>query len=382
MEQQECRPWNLGAVPPVSASDELRASAALPRSLDTPIPHPDTEEGGNGMDDISLADVARALDAMLDDQMTGQARIAAHVVAAAEAAGHDAAQVIDALSTVAAATVLDEFWVTDEEGVAYLTNVRGTSGEMVSFRFDPDPAVQPQASAFFPLLSSPPGSDDVVAQGAQVREIDNEVFKYVGVAGVDRRRIVQVGNALAFEEQALQGGVYTSPVMTAVLAAFSEPDLLASARTSEFAEIRSVFEGLLGQQMIVQARLAECLVARAEDAGWDASEIDARLGRIVASTPIGEIHVAQADGDVVTCSSLDAARPATVADLPDADALLPFVAGASGVVQHTTGARAADGVIWKFVSVAGSAVPRIVQVGLPIPTNSPASPRFAETLPG
>ena len=334
------------------------------------------------MDDISLADVARALDAMLDDQMTGQARIAAHVVAAAEAAGHDAAQVIDALSTVAAATVLDEFWVTDEEGVAYLTNVRGTSGGMVSFRFNPDPAVQPQASAFFPLLSSPPGSDDVVAQGAQVREIDNEVFKYVGVAGVDRRRIVQVGNALAFEEQALQGGVYTSPVMTAVLAAFSEPDLLASARTREFAEIRSVFEGLLGQQMIVQARLAECLVATAEAAGWDANEIDARLGRIVASTPIGEIHVAEADGDVVTCSSLDAARPATVADLPDADALLPFVAGASGVVHHTTGARAADGVIWKYVSVAGAATRRLVQVGLPIADTSPVSPRFGETLPG
>ena len=333
------------------------------------------------MDDISLADVARALDAMLDDQMTGQARIAAHVVAAAEAAGHDAAQVIDALSTVAAATVLDEFWVTDEEGVAYLTNVRGTSGEMVSFRFDPDPAVQPQASAFFPLLSSPPGSDDVVAQGAQVREIDNEVFKYVGVAGVDRRRIVQVGNALAFEEQALQGGVYTSPGMTAVLAAFSEPDLLASARTGEFDEIRSVFEGLLGQQMIVQARLAEYLVARAEEAGWDAGEIDARLGRIVDSTPIGEIHVAEAAGDVAY-SSLAAGRPAAVADLPDADALLPFVAGASGVVQHTTGARAPDGAIWQYVSVAGAAIPRIVLVGLPVPDSSPVSPRFAETLPG
>ena len=52
------------------------------------------------MDDISLADVAWALDAMLDDQMTGQARIAAHLVAAAEAAGHDAGRVIDILSAV------------------------------------------------------------------------------------------------------------------------------------------------------------------------------------------------------------------------------------------------------------------------------------------
>ncbi|MCY4074508.1 MAG: hypothetical protein OXH04_03650 [Acidobacteria bacterium] len=332
------------------------------------------------MDDISLADVARALDAMLDDQMTGQARIAAHLVAAAEAAGDDPARVIETLSTVAANTVLDEFWVTDEDGVAYLTNVRDAAGAPMPFRFDPDPAVQPQASAFFPLLSSPPGSDDVVAQGAQVREIDNEVFKYVGVAGVDRRRIVQVGNALAFEEQALQGGVYTSPVMTAVLAAFSEPDLLASARTSEFAEIRSVFEGLLGQQMIVQASLAERLVARADKAGWDAGEIDARLRRIVASTPIGEIHVAEPAGGDVTYSSLAAARPAVVADLAEADALSPFVAGASGVVQHSTGARPADGTVWKYVSVAGGDIPRIVQVGLPIAAGSPASPRFGEAL--
>ena len=99
----------------------------------------------------------------------------------------------------------------------------------------------------------------------------------------------------------MQSGVYTSPVMTAVLAAFSEPELLASARTSEFAEIGSVFEGLLGQQMIVQARLAERFVAGADAAGWSSAEIDGRLRRIeqtardplpVRSSSIGEIHVA------------------------------------------------------------------------------------------
>ena len=174
------------------------------------------------MGDISLADVARALDAMLDDQMTGQARIAAHLVAAAEAAGHGPERVIETLTAVASATVLDECWITDGEGFAYVTTVRDASGAPVPFRFSPDPAVQPQASAFHPLLSSAPESDVVVAQGAQVREIDNEVYKYVGVAGV---------------------GVYTSPVMTGVLAAFSEPDLLASARTSEYAEIRACSRG-------------------------------------------------------------------------------------------------------------------------------------------
>jgi hypothetical protein len=32
-----------------------------------------------------------------------------------------------------------------------------------------------------------------VVQPAQKREIDNRVFKYVGVAGIDKPRIVQVG---------------------------------------------------------------------------------------------------------------------------------------------------------------------------------------------
>ena len=76
------------------------------------------------MGDISLADVARSLDAMLDDQMTGQARIAAHLVAAAEAAGHGAERVIETLTGVVSTTVLDECWVTDEEGLAYITTVR------------------------------------------------------------------------------------------------------------------------------------------------------------------------------------------------------------------------------------------------------------------
>ena len=332
------------------------------------------------MNDISLADLARALDAMLDEQMTGQARLAAHLVAAAEAAGHDAGRLVETLETVAATTVLDEFWITDGEGVAYLTNVRDETGALVPFRFDPDPAVQPQASAFHRLLSSDPESDDVVAQGAQVREIDNEVFKYVGVAGVDRRRIVQVGNALAFEEQALQSGVYTSPVMTAVLAAFSEPDLLASARTSEYVEIRSVFEGLLGRQMIVQAKLAECFVAAAAAAQWSAGEIDGRLRRIVRSTPIGEIHVAELDGDVVRTSV--PVRPGGAADLPHAADLGPIRDGATRVVEHATGPRATDGATWKYVTVAGGDVPRFVQVGLPIADASPVSPRFGEARPG
>ena len=131
---------------------------------------------------------------------------------------------------------------------------------------------------FYPLLGSI-DSNDVVTQEARVREIDNEIFKYVGVAGVDRPRIVQVGNALAFEEQAALADTYVSPVMTAVTAAFDEPDLFGDRRTSEYDEIRMVFEGILGQHMIVQATLVDSFLAGAERAGWPAEAINERLQR-------------------------------------------------------------------------------------------------------
>ena len=53
---------------------------------------------------------------------------------------------------------------------------------------------QPQASAFWPLIA---GAKTIVIQNARKREIDNKIFKYVGVAGVDKPRIVQVGVAAA-----------------------------------------------------------------------------------------------------------------------------------------------------------------------------------------
>ena len=62
--------------------------------------------------------------------------------------------------------------------------------ELVPFRFEADPAVQPQASKFYVLLESDIDDDDFITQPAQVREIDQEVYKYVGSrrrrSGADR----------------------------------------------------------------------------------------------------------------------------------------------------------------------------------------------------
>ena len=111
--------------------------------------------------------------------MIGEALLAAHLVALAEKTEMKSTDI----NAIAAKSAIQEFWITDASGHAYLTNTG------IDFTFSPDPAKQPQASAFWPLIAS--GKDIE----ARKREIDDRVFKYVGVAGVDKPRIVQVGVA-------------------------------------------------------------------------------------------------------------------------------------------------------------------------------------------
>ena len=323
------------------------------------------------MDEISLADIARGLDTMLDGQMTAQARVVAHLVAAAEASGHDAAHVTATLDAVAASTALDEVWITDEAGSACITTVRDETGAPMPFRFDPDPAVQPQASAFHRLLARPPEVNDVVAQQAQVREIDREVYKYVGVNGVDRRRIVQVGSALAFEEQATLSNAYTSPVMTAVMAAFGEPELLDNAFTSRLAEIRVVLEELLGHQMIVQATLVDRFVDAARDAGWSAGAINGGLARSVSAPARGEVRVLSRAGE-----TLYAAGPANRTAPAPAERLASLVEGTQQAAAYPAARRVADGAFHKQAAVASARSPLVVLVSLPLDDSSPVSPDF------
>ena len=116
--------------------------------------------------------------------MVGEALLAAHFVALAEKSGMKPAEINATLKSIAEKSAVQEFWITDSAGHAYLTNTG------IDFTFTPDPAKQPQASAFWPLIT---GGEKIVIQAARKREIDNRVFKYVGVAGVDKPRIVQVG---------------------------------------------------------------------------------------------------------------------------------------------------------------------------------------------
>ncbi len=118
--------------------------------------------------------------------MVAAARMAAHYVAAAVKAGAHKDEIGAALADVVRTSGLSEIWVTDEHG-----RIVFGSGEM-DFVFPDDPAAGTQAAPFAALLR---GTEAVVVQDPQPREIDGAVFQYAGVAGVDRPRIVQVGLA-------------------------------------------------------------------------------------------------------------------------------------------------------------------------------------------
>lgn len=127
----------------------------------------------------------RDVEGAIGRQMVVQAAVTAEFVAAAEDAGMRPGEISDRLRSVTRRTELDEFWVTDPGGRAYIHTVPG-----IDFTFSPDRREQRQASMFWPLLT---GERDQVIQRAKTREVDDRVFKYVGVGGVDQPRIVQVG---------------------------------------------------------------------------------------------------------------------------------------------------------------------------------------------
>ena len=134
---------------------------------------------------LVTANKARAADDAVSRHMVAQAILAAHFVAAALKAGISKDEINAALAGVAAGSAISEFWISDEKGRVEFTNIPGTG-----FTFPTDTAAKSQAAPFAALLD---GSKSVVVQGFQPRELDAKMFKYVGVAGVDKRRIVQVG---------------------------------------------------------------------------------------------------------------------------------------------------------------------------------------------
>lgn len=129
----------------------------------------------------------------IGQQMVVEATITAYLVAIAEDAGLSTAEITTMLRDITSRTALDEFWITDETGHAYLRTEQD-----IDFTFSPDLEEQPQAGVFWPLLT---GEQTTVVQQAQKREVDDGIFKYVGVSGVDQPRIVQLGTSADLLEQ-------------------------------------------------------------------------------------------------------------------------------------------------------------------------------------
>ena len=119
--------------------------------------------------------------------MIAQAMLTAHFVAAALKAGMGREEIDAVLTDIANRSAVTEFHVTDGKGRRVFTNVKG-----IDFTFTTDPEAGTQAAPFARLLD---GTKSVVVQEFRPREYDRKVFKYVGVSGVDRSRIVQVGIA-------------------------------------------------------------------------------------------------------------------------------------------------------------------------------------------
>jgi len=156
--------------------------------------------GGDGIAGLLARAVAFAEDvptAMEDEigrHMLAEARLLAAYAAAAERAGISGAAMVDQLRSITDETVVDQLLVTGTDGVATIDTERPTR----PFTFLPDPAKQPEAHVFHRLLS---GELPAVVQKAQPRDQDGKVFKYAGVGGIDKPRIVEVGMEATFRER-------------------------------------------------------------------------------------------------------------------------------------------------------------------------------------
>jgi PAS domain S-box-containing protein len=157
----------------------------------------------------------------IGDQMIVQGRIAAHLVAIAEQAGMPPAEINGHFREIARFAKEQrgfdyEFWVSDSAGKVYI----GT--EDTEFTFKPE---QPQAGVFLRLLSGRDDHTDVIVQQSRQREIDPRIYKYVGVSGADKSRIVQIGygadsllNELAWKSALQAAGIAGLELLAGVLA--------------------------------------------------------------------------------------------------------------------------------------------------------------------
>ncbi len=124
--------------------------------------------------------------------MVATAKLVAHYVAAAVQAGTSAENINSVLLDIVESTRVSEIYVTDADG-----NIEFGSHPTLNFTFPTDLEAGTQSAPFARLLegTESEGTATVVVQQPQPRELDGQMFQYVGVSGIVRHRIVQVGIA-------------------------------------------------------------------------------------------------------------------------------------------------------------------------------------------
>ncbi|EKV28435.1 Methyl-accepting chemotaxis protein [Caenispirillum salinarum AK4] len=232
--------------------------------------------------------IPEQVETIVGRHMVAEAHIAARLIAAMKDGGESDDAIRSALADLTERTAVSEFWVSDENGVASLNSVP------VTFTFDRDPASQ--SAEFYKLIE---GTADDVVQEAAVRDLDGEVYKYVGVPGVDQPRIVQVGLA--------------ADVLTRMQAALGYERFAKELVDAGAAETITIVDGTLSTRAVAGTG------AGAEDAGAGApytgpmadaartaldggggtARHDAAAERITVVTP-----VADADGRVTAAAIL------------------------------------------------------------------------------
>ncbi|MBA3530406.1 MAG: GAF domain-containing protein, partial [Ardenticatenales bacterium] len=138
-------------------------------------------------------DVSGQMEGVVGEHMVAEALLTAHLVRVAEGpAGLPPEEISAMLTEIADQSAVDEFWITDERGHAYLTN----TGQ--DFTFSPNPLQQPQMYVFWELLE---GETNTLIQEVRPHERTSELFKYAAVSGIDQPRIVQVGYSADFLQE-------------------------------------------------------------------------------------------------------------------------------------------------------------------------------------
>jgi sigma-B regulation protein RsbU (phosphoserine phosphatase) len=124
------------------------------------------------------------VDAVINQGMKATALALSQYIAAAGKANESPAAVHKGLQHILDNSMVGEIWVTDSQGRPYL------NASDQPLRFNAESNTPPQAPAFATLLQ---GQVGVITQPMQKRDSDGLLYKYVGVSGVDKPRIVQVG---------------------------------------------------------------------------------------------------------------------------------------------------------------------------------------------